>query len=354
MLLPQKIKTHWCSKNKKHYENKGYVYTGNSTELIVDVNDLPYKSNKIVKFKCDICGKIFESEFRQNRHKLHSCENKSCRKRRRELQCELKHGEGIIHTSQLQSTKDKHKQTVEARTLERQQEINNNIKLGMSKMTQEQRENIRIKQKLAHDKKTKEDWEKISQKRKQTYKNRTGYEHNMQNPEAREKTNNTNIQRYGAPWQTQTKRFFKKRIETLNNNESHRAASKAQKRICKLLSGKLNLKIKKEISYYWLDIALPNQIYIELDGRGHFAFKDNQKKEKIRYNFLKQLGWKMIRFICISGKYPDDKQIIDISHKCIQYVSNNNIDILVNFDTYQICDMQNNIITSDFNDKTTW
>ncbi|WP_297419629.1 hypothetical protein [Clostridium sp.] len=53
MLLTKTVIMKWNSRNKKHYEAKGYIYTKMEDEFEVDVNDLLEGSHIKVNIKCD-------------------------------------------------------------------------------------------------------------------------------------------------------------------------------------------------------------------------------------------------------------------------------------------------------------
>jgi len=55
MLVDQKVKANWHVSNKKHYIEKGYVFTKLRDSFIVDVFDLPHSSKTKVRYICDFC-----------------------------------------------------------------------------------------------------------------------------------------------------------------------------------------------------------------------------------------------------------------------------------------------------------
>lgn len=63
MLISEKINLKWSNAIKKYYENKGYVFTGRSSEFTVDIKDLSPKATAIVDVKCDYCGKIIQKQY---------------------------------------------------------------------------------------------------------------------------------------------------------------------------------------------------------------------------------------------------------------------------------------------------
>lgn len=65
LVLPQTITIKWHNTTKKHYESKGYKFTGVGEEFIINVLDLPNGSGTRVKFKCDNCGKMYEKAYQE-------------------------------------------------------------------------------------------------------------------------------------------------------------------------------------------------------------------------------------------------------------------------------------------------
>lgn len=67
MLLTKCVEMKWNSKNKAHYESRGYKYTKMKDSFFVDVNDLKNGSNIKVEVKCDFneqgCKKISNVEW---------------------------------------------------------------------------------------------------------------------------------------------------------------------------------------------------------------------------------------------------------------------------------------------------
>lgn len=57
ILKTQYVELVWSKYNRKKYTDKGYVFTGIGTKLMVNPIDLPKKSEQIVTACCDICGK---------------------------------------------------------------------------------------------------------------------------------------------------------------------------------------------------------------------------------------------------------------------------------------------------------
>lgn len=63
MLISTTAVIKWNSKNKKHYEELGYIYTKMGDELKVKVSDLTNHSKAIVKVRCDYCGHEYDISY---------------------------------------------------------------------------------------------------------------------------------------------------------------------------------------------------------------------------------------------------------------------------------------------------
>ena len=59
-LLSETVIMNWNSKNKKRYEDKGYIFTRMETQFEVKTEHLPDNSIALVNIQCDICGEKME------------------------------------------------------------------------------------------------------------------------------------------------------------------------------------------------------------------------------------------------------------------------------------------------------
>lgn len=64
------IKVYWSSKNKKHFESKGYVFVRFNEEFYVPIKDLDKNSNYYVTTKCDCCGKDMKIRYADYNKKI--------------------------------------------------------------------------------------------------------------------------------------------------------------------------------------------------------------------------------------------------------------------------------------------
>jgi hypothetical protein len=70
MLLTKEVEVMWMNKTKAYYINKGYVYTKNGDIFTVKTTDLPRGSSRRIKYVCDNCNEIQETDYGSycNRH----------------------------------------------------------------------------------------------------------------------------------------------------------------------------------------------------------------------------------------------------------------------------------------------
>ena len=78
MIIEQTLIVKLTKRNKKYYKEKGYKV--DTSEILVNTNDLPLQSHYIVDVKCNNCNKIFQKEYKSvSKYKNHYC-SKECHK----------------------------------------------------------------------------------------------------------------------------------------------------------------------------------------------------------------------------------------------------------------------------------
>ena len=76
MIIEQTLIVKITKRNKKYYKEKGYKV--DTSEILVNTNDLPLQSHYIVDVKCNNCNKIFQKEYKSvSKYKKHYC-SKEC------------------------------------------------------------------------------------------------------------------------------------------------------------------------------------------------------------------------------------------------------------------------------------
>ena len=380
VILPQTIEIVPTGKSYKYYKEKGYIMKNSKEKIIVNVIDLPKKSNKRVLCKCDDC----KSEFKLGFNHINNINITYCRK------CNIKRTSleryGVEHFTQNEKVKEKFKKTnldkygvehfnknekikekikntflqkygvdncmkieeikikIKNTNLKKygtehpfqNEEVKNKykntslIKYGVEHPTQNNKViEKRIKTNLKkYGCKCVSQKEKIKKKIKNTNLKRYGCGCVYQNERIKEKIKNTNLEKYGVEYPSQMDWVREKNRETFIKNFKNNgiACSKPQRYLNNLLNGELNKPIKNK---YCVDIMI-NKFVIEYDGSGHFIQTKNGPTleefylhEKEREQFIINNGFKIIRIINMKkerkDKLPEDNIILNT----IEIIKNN-------------------------------
>lgn len=288
MILDDEITIQWATRTKQHYLDKGYAFTKIGDFFTVKVKDLPEKSGKEIRCKCDYCGSEFSNDYSIVRLSPHACKN--CRsKKAKETNKRLY---GVESCSQLESVKKKKRETF-----------------------------------LSHYP-TKESRKEMRKRLEDTREKNTGYRSPFHNPSVRDKARKTLISKtgYDNPWKDSSKKHDTqvKIAKTLNENQTVRM-SEQQKQLMKML----NASPGKNIDIYVTDMMLGN-VVIEYDGGGHFVLgkirnseQEMIEKEHARDSVIVNSGYKIIHIISRQDKLP--KQIKHFVDKCITYLKAFNV-----------------------------
>jgi len=363
MLISDFVYITLNSKNIKYYEDKDYDLESlrvdrkwgrsipRGTQLKVNVYDLPENSKNYIDVKCDYCGEDIRKEYREYLNsnakgiiKKDCCSKDECLVKKRNESNLITYGyENVFQNKDI-------KEKI------RQYNMNN---FGVEYYSQTDEFKIKYKE---------------------TVLDRYGCEHVAQNQEIKDKTKATNLDKYGVEHYSQTNEYKDKikvtcmrkygvthvmkvkeikyksisaSLKTRYKNKSG-IASKQQIYLCDLLKGDLNYPIDNCL----LDIAFPEEkIYIEYDGSGHdlrvkmgdMTQQEFLQKEINRYYYLKNQGWKLIRFISKKDYIPNDNIIIDVFNMSKDYLNNGHSWIKFDFENYSIeCSQFNQIY---YNDK---
>jgi hypothetical protein len=111
MLLTETVKVKWNPKIKRHYENKGYIYTKMGDEFEVKFHDLTNGSHCIIEYKCDYCGQIKETVYKLyiRNHKTvvkDSCSNCAYKKTTEVMKAKYGVSNAFLFESSKQKSKD--------------------------------------------------------------------------------------------------------------------------------------------------------------------------------------------------------------------------------------------------------
>jgi very-short-patch-repair endonuclease len=269
MLLTKEINI-TCRNHKKYYIEKGYDWVYQK-EIIVKIEDLSSGSHETVDVLCDYCNKniIKKSYYTYNLQNKNSTIKKDC--------CS-----DCWH-----------------------------LKLEDSMLKKYGKNNVsNIKE--FQDKKIK------------TFISNFGTDNPMKNAKIVLKGKQTNLDKYGVDHIMKLDGEYDKRIEKMRQtmfSNGNGIKSTQQIYLQRAIGGEINYPVGK----YLLDIAfVEDLIYCEFDGSGHnldvqlnyMTEEEKQIKEMKRFYFMKNRGWKFIRFISTKDKFPSKnilKYLIDLA-----------------------------------------
>lgn len=286
ILENQTVVIQWTGRNRKKYEELGYVFTKFGNPLEIKVEHLHKGSHEEVWYECDNCHKKDKREYRKLfKQDIHYC--KKCCTIRREETCMKLYG--VKNTFQSEEKKEKIKQTCIK-------------KYGVDSP---------LKNKEIHD------------KVEATCMKKYGVRNTFQVKEFQEKSRQTILERYGEDYYKEKALTM---IRTLNNKNSSTRTSNNQANICEWTNGTLNYKISR----YSLDIRINDKLYIEYDGSGHtlpvilkqVSKKVFKKKELYRNKYMENLGYKLIRVINRQDIDLDKDEFLKLYNFCTDYLKN--------------------------------
>lgn len=323
-LLSKTAKVRWNPRNKKRFEEFGYVYTKMGDEFNVLIEHLSEGSCAIVKLQCDYCGEIIERKYEvYNKLRKRDVENginKDCCSKLECINEKIKEINNIKYGTDYPMQNKEFYNNVYVESLKKNYGVINNF----------QRKEVKEK--------IKEYWEenpdrlaKVKLKQKETSLKRYGVDNPSKHPDIIQKIKQTHLEKYGVENIMQIpeikEQSLRKRAITVYLEGSK--VSTQQIYINKLLNWELNYPVDK----LNLDIANPKEnIYIEYHGSGHWlsvemgdiSEKEFNEKERKRQYFLKNRGWKLIRIISKKDYLPSDDELLEIINKCINYLKSKN------------------------------
>lgn len=322
MLLSKEVEVTITSKNYKRYMDMGYNFETKisrnkltipkGTKCNIKVKDLDRKSSIKIKYKCDYCG--IEKEVCYKDYMKHCPEGK-VKEKDACLKCSSKKAKetliekyGVTNAMHLEFVKEKIKET----NLER---------YGVVCTLNTEENKKRIKEKFIN-KYGVENYsmtEECKKKVRDTNNKKFGSDYYSQTKEWKESFKNTSIKRYGVENISQSIEIKFKKAETFYKNNTV-ATSRQQSYLHKLLGGELNYSNNTPS----LDIAFPDEkIYIEFNGSGHdlcvkmgnMSQEEFDNRERARYYYLRDRGWKCFIINSRRDYLPSDEVIVNEFHK---------------------------------------
>lgn len=322
LIENQKIEVSWNNANKKHYIERGYIFTKIGDKFLVSTDDLPKGSNIKVAVKCDHCGTVKQQAFSDylrchKKHNIDLC--RRCCNVSAQLTWSAKYG--VSHPMQTKEVKDKSKASCLRKYGCENPMQNKDVKKKASDTLFErygvyhplQNDDIHNKANQACiDKygcacvfKSEEIKEKIKESCLQKY----GVENATQSSLIQEKIRQTNLDKYGVPNPMQNKDIFEKMIHTLYKHGNCPTSSQqfAVYNMLKNIYG--NCELNYPCYRFSLDCMVNiNGVLIDCEYDGQFWHQD-EERDRHRDEFVLDNGYKVLR---IKGNYdiPTEEQLI--------------------------------------------
>lgn len=330
MFLDKQVEIMTTGKLIKYYQDLGYN-CGYRTTIMVNIEDLPPRSNKKLDVECDYCHKVFQTtlcDLSRSPIKKHAC--KDCARKKAEEATMIKYGKKCYLATEEGKRKKKESaiknygvdNVAKAKEVQEKIKKTNLQKYGVECVFQSEE----IKEKIVktnierYGVSNPQKNESIKEKTQNTNLKKYGYTNPLYVPEIKEKIKKTNLEKYGTETiglhnpiirshhdKTMLERYgvtspslvpefsqkaHEKSIETImerygvdnaskipeakekireafmKNNQSNGIIFASKNQ--KILNSLYNGILNYPTKYYFLDIYLPNeQIYCEYDGSGH-------------------------------------------------------------------------------------
>lgn len=341
MLISKTVIVKWATKNKQHYEQRGYAYTALGEEFVADVKDLTDCSSVVVEVACDYCGKVINVSYGKYFKAHHPIGGDACKacaiKKREKIMLKEK---GVKSSFELPEVKRKSKHTM----IERY-----GVEYSMQSKEVQEKSKQTCLEKYGHEHAMQS--EGVLAKRDVTWNEKYGG-HPMSTKDVQNKRIQTTLDRYGVEWITQSNSFkeesskkcmeeygvdnfgkvkelHQKGLLTMRKNGTL-PTSEPERQLVGLLVhmyGEDACTPSKIVDYYTLDCELiigGIKIDVEYDGLyWHCDFEDSKKRDNIRNGYMKHNGYKVLR-IQSKKSIPTEEQI----DKAIFELVNTDMDII--------------------------
>lgn len=327
MLLTTNVDVLVTARTVNHYKSKGYIiptcYSEKSnkdvldafTPILVNIEDLPKTSRVEIQYKCDCCGKIKTTLYKDwNKRKYRELGDlcKDCAIKIKLPQAMLDKY-GCSNCANVPSIVEKKKSTNLAKYGNEwaiaSEEVRNNIssvilnKYGYNNPMQN---------------------EDIKQKTMATNREKYGGNSAMCSPKIKEKSIKTCLDKYGVanPYQCKEVQERARLSRCANGNVP---SSKAEEAVCNLLQdmyGEANCYHNYPVGNLSLDclVIIDNQ-KIDVEYDGCYWHKNRQKQDRARNAVLMNEGYKIIR---IKGNNQDSLPTKEQIQKAVDYLVKDN------------------------------
>lgn len=327
MLLTKNVEIAIASRNYNHYKALGYNIPMKYSEqfhkdvidvgkkIVVKTTDLPKSSHVRIKYRCDCCGEIFETDY-------HSWANakypelgdfcKSCAIKVK-LPKSIKDKYGVDNVANVPSIIEKKKKT----NLEKYgTEWAITSKQVKDKIIETNLDRYGVENAMSN--------EAVKQKAIQTNNARYGGNCSMCDPTIRQKSIETCLEKYGVPNAFQSKDIQAKARKTLCENGTV-PSSKAEKEMCNLLVqifGETNCFPNYPEGNLSLDcLVFVDDVKIDFEYDGNYWHKNRGQYDAARNAVLMDNGYKIVR---IKANNKDDMPTAEQIKNAVDYLVKDN------------------------------
>ena len=345
MLLSKVVKLKWNTKNRKYYENIGYIFTQYGDEFDVKVEDLTPSSKAVVEVECDFCHNVvvkkkYQTYNIQHHEKYGDC-CASCQSKKNKLICMDKYG--VDNGSKTEYAIEKIKQvSIERYGVDNPSKISD-VRRKLSETAKANSEDVITKRNQTMLEKygttSPMDLDIVKEKQRDTLLKNYGVEHPKQSEEIKMRERQRNIEKYGVdnPAKLQSVRdkikttcLEKYGVECSLSSPDVRAkinktllengnvkTSKQQLQLQQLLKEIYGAcELNKPCGSCFLDCVIKyNGVNIDIEYDGEYWHQDAQQDRR-RDEFVKSQGYKILR---IRGRYdiPNREQLIQHIEKLV-------------------------------------
>lgn len=289
MLVPnQKIKVSWHNVTRKHYEEKGYIFTKYRDYFYVNAEDLSLGCSKKVRVICDYCNNEFTKNYVNYLHEHDNGKDccAKCQPKKNAEICMEKYG--VTNGSATEEAKNKAKQS-----FIKKYGVDNPMKVESIK--NKLKEECMDKYGVPYYTCT----EEFKTKAKNTFIDKYGVDNPFASEFIQNKMKQTCMEHYGVEYSGASPIVRQKMRESMYKN-GNLPISEAEIKMCDLLIqifGEENCKPSYIYDALTLDcLVVYKEHLIDFEYDGWYWHKEKEEYDKRRNYFLIRHGFNVIRF----------------------------------------------------------
>lgn len=319
----QWVKITWHNQTRKHYEEKGYVFTKYKDCFTVRAEDLSEGNHTKVVVICDYCGKEFKKDYSsyirgKATGKDCCCD---CQAIKNKEVCLARYG--VVNGACSEQAKLKQKQTLiekygvdnpmKSQIIKTKLSAQNQEKYGVPYYVCTDEFKTAAKQSFVEKYGVENPFasKEIQEKIKRHYQKEYGADCVSQVEQFQEKKKQTCLEKYGVPFAAQAPEVIAKMRQSLYKNGSV-ASSDPERKMCDIIEtiyGKENCERGYAFDKINFDCLLTiNNVKIDIEYDGWYWHKNRQEEDRKRNYFLRNRGFKVIRFLA-NVAVPSEEEI---------------------------------------------